>query len=131
METHPVELLAFPDDDALHEVLTKFNILADYKAFLPDHLAGVFREQHPNVEIRSIEFLNAGKCNLGGFPSPDNSDHLLVDSLTAPLDLRLRLSTNGTDLHELEITLEINATNVRESPQITTDMFVRNHDVIA
>ena len=130
MQSQRVELLGFPDDDALHDLLTKFNILGDYKAFLPDHLAGVLREQHPKVEIRSIEFQNAGECNLGGFPSPDNSEHLLVDSLTAPLDLRLRLSTTGNDLHELEITLEINATNVRESPQITTDMFVRKHDVL-
>lgn len=130
MQSHAVELLGFPDDDALHDVLTKFNILANYRAFLPDHLAGVLREQHQNVQIRTIEFLNAGECKLGGFPSPDNSEHLLVDSLTAPLDLRLRLSTNEAELHELDITLEINATNLRELPQIATNMFVRNHNVI-
>ena len=130
MLPHSVELVGFPDDDALHDVLSKFNILTDYKTFLSDHLVGVLREQHPNVQFRTIEFLNAGECNLGGFPSPDNSEHLLVDSLTAPLNLRLRISTNGTDLHELEITLKINATDVRESPKVTTDMFVQNHDVI-
>ena len=130
MQSQPVELIGFPDDDALHDVLTKFNILSDYRAFLPEHLTGVLRETHPNVQIRTIELLEMGECKLGGFPSPDNAESLLVDSLTAPLDLRLHISTNGSDLHELVITLDINATDIRESSKITTDLRVRNHQVI-
>lgn len=130
MPTQPVELVGFPDDDSLHDLFVNLNILADYKAFLPDHLMDVLREQHPNVQLQTIEFLSAGNCDLGGFPSPDNPDHLRVDSLTAPMDLRLRLSTNGSDLHELDISLHVIATNIRESPQVTTDLFIRNHNVL-
>ena len=130
MQSQPVELRGFPADDPLHDIFNKFKILADYRTFLPDHLAGVLREQHPDVEIRSIELLNAGECHLGGFPSADNSEQILVDSLTAPLDLRLLISTNGMDLHELEIVLKIHATDIRDSPTISTDMFVKNHNLI-
>ena len=112
--------------DAVHIATAALN---KYKSFLPSRLNDVFRKQHPSVELRSIELLGTPNCDLGGMRSPDNQDHLIVDTVRIPLELRIHFSTTGDDLHELVITLVFNATDVQTTPQITSDMFIRNHRV--
>ncbi len=71
-----------------------------------------------------------GKPNLcvGGMPSPDDNEHVIVDAMKVPLELRVLLSTTGHDLHELKVALVINATKVDTKTTITTDLFIRDHN---
>ena len=127
MTTHRVELLGFGDDDAIDEMFRRFGLLEDYKSYLAEHLTEVLRKQHPSVELRSLELVGMPNCSVGGMPSPNNEKHVIVDSVQVPLDLKIRLSTTGNDLHELYVTLVIKTENMHGKPSITSDMFVREH----
>ena len=127
MDSNAVQLIGFADDDALDDIFAGFGLFADYKSFLPEHLTELLRRQHPNVELRSLELLGKPNCDVGGMPSSDNEDHLIVDTIKIPLELRIQLSTTGDDLHELTVTLAINAANVRTTTQVSTDLLIRDH----
>ena len=127
MDAHEVQLIGFDDDDALDEIFSGFRLFSDYKSFLLDHLTEILRKQHPTVELRSVELLGQPNCELGGMPSPDNQEQLIIDTTKIPLELRIRLSTTGDDLHELTVTLVINAVDVQTTPKITSDMSIRAH----
>lgn len=126
MTAHSIKMIGFDDDDALDDILSGFRLFADYKSFLPTHLTDILRKQHPHVELRSLELLDTPRCDIGGMPSPENKDDVIVDTLKIPIELRIHLSTNGHDLHELDVTLVINAENVQNTPHITSDMLIQN-----
>jgi hypothetical protein len=127
MNANAVELIGFDSDEALDDISRRFGLLADYKSFLPEHLTELLKEQNSSVEIRSLELLGTPNCDTGGMPSPDNEDHVIVNTIKIPLDLRIHLSTTGQDLHELDVTLVINAEGVNSTPQLTSDMLIQNH----
>ncbi len=131
MHADAVQMIGFDEDDALNEIISGFGLLADYKSFLPEHLTDLLQKQHPTVKIRSLELLASPNCELGGMPAPENKSHVIVDSMKIPFKLRVLLTTTGADLHELEVTLVINANDVHKTPVINTDMLIQNHRVIS
>lgn len=128
MDCQPVRLIGFDDDEALNDILAGFGLFADYRNFLPNHLTEILRKQHPSVELRSVELLGKPNLGVGGMPSPDDNEHVIVDTMKVPLELKVLLSTTGHDLHELKVASVINATNVDTIPSITTDLYIRDHN---
>ena len=127
-----IEFIGFEDDHDLDELFTSFRLLDDYKSFLPGHLTDVLRKQHPNAELRSLELMESqSNCELGGMPSPENKERIAVDTMRVPIKLRIRLSTNGEDLHELDATLVIDAKEMQSDPQITSDLLIQSHRTIS
>lgn len=131
MHFDEVRLIGFEDDEALDDTFTGFLHFDDYKAFLPNHLTEILRKQHPSMVLRSVQLLRKPNLDFGGMPSPENKDHIIVDTMTIPLELRLHLSNTGSDSRELDITLIFNATHVNTTPQITSDMFIRNERALS
>ncbi len=131
MDKHAVELIGFDGDAALDDIIRHFGLLADYKSFLPEHLTETLQQQHPSVEVRSLQLLATPNCDFGGIPSAENEDHLIVHTIKIPLELRIHLSTNGNDLHELDVVLVINAADVHKEPRIESDLLIRNHRVLS
>jgi hypothetical protein len=122
----PIRLIGFENDDAVQDMLAGFRVFADYKSSLSEHLSELIRKQNPTVELQSIELLEEPNLSFGGMPSTENPDHVIVDTIKAPFELKVRVATVSGDLHELTVTLVINAVNVNTTPQLTSDLFFRH-----
>ncbi len=122
--TSDTKLIGFENDSDLGPLLAQFGVFQDYKATLPDHLLGILRQQHPSIEIESIELLETPKCNLGGMQQQDNEAHIRVQTLNAPLDLGLTVRV-GASRFGLNIQLAIICEDLDSTPTVRSDMFVR------
>jgi hypothetical protein len=110
--------------DAVDELLSRVGLTMDLGQFLAEHLTEVFRLQHPDVKIRSIEFKKAHGCSGEGNQLPGKSSEIELRALCIPIDVRTVLfSSNRT--HNLELHVRIMANALNESFDIKTDVIIQ------
>jgi hypothetical protein len=122
--TPDTQLIGFAKDAELGELLAQFGVFHDYKAALPEHLLAILRRQHPSLVIESIELLDVPKCNLGGMQQEQNKTLVTVQTLDAPLDLRVTVRV-GANQVALDIQLVLICEGLDSIPTVRSDMFIK------
>lgn len=129
-DTRTAQLIGFENDKGVGDLLAQFGMFQGYPQTVPAHLLGIFRQQHPDTVIESVEFIDAPKCSLGGTERGANRDVVTVQTLDVPLDLRVMVRVARSRL-ELDVRLVIRGEGLDGVPTVRSDMHVTGQRVIS
>lgn len=117
------QLVGFENAANLRDLLRKFGVCQDYPGMLPAHLAGILRQQHPDVVLDRVELLSQSDCRVGGMKDEGKDNVVRVQDMEFTIKLRVALHVGETK-SLLGIRLVLKCTGLDAIPAMVSDMFV-------